>query len=64
MSNINKSKLENRFKDILNNSDSLTNNCDLPTAIEKSGNALLKDIYYDFQHKLKKITDAIIESID
>lgn len=64
MSGINKSKLENSFKDILNNSDSLTNNCDLPSEVEESDNKLFKDIYCDFQLKLEKITKAIIESID
>lgn len=64
MSNINKSELADRFKDILNNSDSLTNNCDLPRKVEKSDNELFKEIYYDFQLKLEKITEAIIKSID
>jgi len=64
VSNINKMKLEQSFKDILNNEDSLTNNCDLPKAVEESDNKLFKEIYCDFQLKLEKITKAIIESID
>lgn len=64
MSDIDKAKLENKFKEILNNSNSLTNDCDLPRIVEKEGNELLKEIYYDFQLKLKKITEAIIESIN
>lgn len=64
MSNINKPKLEASFKNILNNSDSLTNNCDLPKEVEESDNKLFKDIYCDFQLKLMKITDAILEAID
>ena len=64
MSTINKAKLEKSFKDILNNTDSLTNNCDLPRAVEESDIKLFKEIYCDFQIKLKKITDAIIEAIE
>lgn len=64
MSGINKSKLEQSFKDILNNEDSLTNNCDLPKAVEESDIKLFKEIYCDFQLKLRKITDAILEAID
>lgn len=64
MSGINKAKLADRFKDILNNSDSRTNNCDLPREVEESDNKLFKEIYRDFQLKLEKITEAIIESID
>lgn len=64
VSNINKSKLEQSFKDILNNSNSLTNNCDLPKAVEESENELFKEIYCDFQLKLRKIANAILEAID
>lgn len=64
MSDINKVKLKNSFKEILNNTDSLTNNCDLPKSVEESDIKLLKEIYYDFQLKLEKITNAIIESIN
>lgn len=64
MSNINKSDLEKKFKEILNNSTSLTNNCDLPNDVEEADDKLFKEIYWDFQTKLEKITKAIIESID
>lgn len=64
MSEINKSKLENSFKDILNDTDSLTNNCDLRKAVENDGNKLFRDIYCDYQTKLEKIAKAIIDAID
>lgn len=64
MSNIDKSKLEQSFKGILNNSNSLTNNCDLPREVEEADDVLFKKIYDDFQHKLEKITSAILEAIE
>ncbi len=64
MGEINKSKLRNSFKEILNNSDSLTNNCDLPNTVEENGNELFKELYYDYRNTLEKLANAILDAIE